>query len=308
MEYDDSNRAFVQAFLARSVLTLKEAQPILAGIFSISEGRKVRPIDVTEDDFNSMISTATQALSPLDFEIRSAIHQTSRERFYALVNTSSDGLTQLATVYNADEMAYVKRFLDELFEVNNTERREAMCISSKDAINLARAGRRETQGEEPLIKFNLTGHEVERLLTYLVADGWLEKSAASFYSLSPRALMELKDWLSETYNDPIEEDEEPQYQKIKFCHACRDIVTTGQRCPQRECRCRIHDICTQNFFRVQRARTCPLCRTDWDGKHFVGERAITTSEAYLRGKRRSGATVRTPEPQSAPEAEGAGSE
>lgn len=306
MEYDDSNRAFLQAFLARSVLTLKDAQPILAGIFSISEGRKVRPIDITQEDLNSMISTANQAISPFDFEIRSAIHQTSQERFYALVNISSDGLTQLATIYNADEIAYIKRFLDELFEVNNTQRREAMCISSKDAINLARAGRRETQGEDSSAKFNLTGHEAEHLLMNLLADGWLERSPANFYSLSPRALMELKDWLSETYNDPIDEHEEPHYQKIKFCQACKEIVTTGQRCTQRECPCRMHDICTPNFFRVQRSRTCPLCRTNWDGKHFVGERAITTSDAYLRGKRRSGAMVRTSEPRSVDEEENNG--
>ncbi len=32
--YTDSNRAFLQAFLARGTLTLSEAKPILAGIFS----------------------------------------------------------------------------------------------------------------------------------------------------------------------------------------------------------------------------------------------------------------------------------
>ena len=62
----------------------------------------------------------------------------------------------------------------------------------------------------------------------------------------------------------------------------------GQRCTQLECLCRLHDICIQNFFRSQRSQTCPTCKTDWDGKHFVGEKAITTSESYLKGKRRSG--------------------
>ena len=33
--YDDSNRAFLQAFLARGTLTLAQACPILAAIFSI---------------------------------------------------------------------------------------------------------------------------------------------------------------------------------------------------------------------------------------------------------------------------------
>ena len=36
--YNDSNRAFLQAFLARGAMTYEEAQPILAAIFSIQGG------------------------------------------------------------------------------------------------------------------------------------------------------------------------------------------------------------------------------------------------------------------------------
>lgn len=32
--YDDSNRAFLQAFMAHSSMTLEEAKPVLAAIFS----------------------------------------------------------------------------------------------------------------------------------------------------------------------------------------------------------------------------------------------------------------------------------
>lgn len=32
--YDDSNRAFLQAFMARSTMTFSEAKPLLAAIFS----------------------------------------------------------------------------------------------------------------------------------------------------------------------------------------------------------------------------------------------------------------------------------
>jgi hypothetical protein len=33
--YDDSNRAFLQAFLARSTMTFEEAKPVLAAIFTV---------------------------------------------------------------------------------------------------------------------------------------------------------------------------------------------------------------------------------------------------------------------------------
>ncbi len=66
----------------------------------------------------------------------------------------------------------------------------------------------------------------------------------------------------------------------------------GQRCSTRECACRIHDHCTNKLFRMQRNRNCPLCKTEWDSNHFVGEKAITTSDKYLQGRRRSGGARR----------------
>lgn len=223
MEYEDSNRAFVQAFLSRNILTFEQARPILAGIYSIHEKREIAEQDVSEDDFNSMIHAANDALSPLDYIIRSSLHQETRERYYALVNTTSDSLTQVATIHSTDEIGFVKRLFDEMFDVNNTERREAMCIAGKDALNLVRAARRQTnQGlnGEDQAKFSLTAHEAEVLLAKLVSEGWLDKSRKGFYSLSPRGLMELKPWLEETYND-----EDSDEKKIKSCEACKEIIT-----------------------------------------------------------------------------------
>lgn len=222
-EYEDLNRAFVQVFLARNVLTFDQAQPLLAAIFSIHEKKSVSAADVTQEDFSSMIAAANDALSPLDLEIRSAFHQETRERYYALVNTTSDALTQIATIHSTDEIAYVKRLLDYMFETNNIEKREAMCIAGKEALNLVRAGRRDTTGDESQTqaKLNLTSTEAESLLSQLVVEGWLDRSPKGFYSLSTRALMELGGWLLETYND-----DENRIQKIKSCQACKEIITT----------------------------------------------------------------------------------
>lgn len=33
----------------------------------------------------------------------------------------------------------------------------------------------------------------------------------------------------------------------------------------------------RNFFRVQRAEKCPVCKEDWPGDKFVGERAVTSA-------------------------------
>jgi hypothetical protein len=226
--YDDGNRAFLQAFLSRSNLTLDTAKPILAAISTQQEGREIHAEDITVEDLDSFISQANRKLSPLDLEIRSTFHQQSRERVYALINTTSDPITQLATTYSADEIIYVKKLLDAMFDGhNNKGRREAMCLSGIEAIQTGRNPdkRRETQTENaaPSSAGMLGPRDAEAMLNKLVEEGWFEKSVAGFYSLSPRALMELKAWLVDTYND--DEDSTGSRDKIKFCHACKEIIT-----------------------------------------------------------------------------------
>jgi non-structural maintenance of chromosomes element 1 len=231
LDYNDSHRAFLQAFLAQNVLTFESAKPTLAAIFSAQEGKEIIPDDISLTDLESYVSTANNALSPLDLEIRTTFHQIRKERVYALVNNTSDPLTQLATTYNADEIAFVKRLLDAMFDgPANNNTKEAMCLSTMDAVQLGRGGnRRETQnGISQAAHSTMRIDEAEAMLEKLNIEGWLEKSRSGFHTLSPRALMELKGWLVETYNEPAEDgeqSEEVRRDKIKFCHACKEIIT-----------------------------------------------------------------------------------
>ena len=93
----------------------------------------------------------------------------------------------------------------------------------------------ETQGSAGQ---SLTQVQAEKMMNTLVEEGWFEKSQRNFYSLSPRALMELRGWLLETYNDvDDEEDGEEEGEasvskRIKLCFACKEIITTV--CAQRQ--------------------------------------------------------------------------
>lgn len=184
----------------------------------------------------------------------------------------------------------MKRLLDAMFEKYNTPRQEIMGVTSLQAVNLAKGssggGRQSgagqgTQGTDTDLKKD----EAEALLASLVGEGWLERSKEGWYTLSPRALMELRGWLVETYNDPDAEADE--WQRIKNCVACRNIITVGQRCANLDCTVRLHDICQAAFWRTREETKCPRCNTNWVARHWVGEKAITTTEAYLKGKRRS---------------------
>ncbi|KAI9721044.1 MAG: hypothetical protein M1812_002525 [Candelaria pacifica] len=272
--YNDTNRAFLQAFLSRSILTLKEAKPILAAISSAHDDRETLPEDITESDLNNYISRANQSLSAFDLEIRSTYSQhqqqnSDKTRIYAIVNTTSDSITQLATIHTADEISFVKRVLDAIFLTYNTKRVEICAVTGMQAIQLHKIPSGTLDGEGNHIGNNngggvggggLSAMQAEKVLTGLVEEGWFERSKAGFYSLSPRGLMELRGWLLDTYNGGAggeeeeggEDESERAGDRVKLCFACREIITV------------------------------------WTGKDFVGEKVVTTSERYLQGKRRSG--------------------
>lgn len=287
--YNDTNRAFLQAFMARGFMTFNDARPILAAIYSADMDREVGPDDVSRQDFESYVAAASHVISFFDYEIRSTAHQATKERVHVLVNTTSDPMTQFATTYTADELAFVRRLLDCILDTKNTPRQELMCLTGMEATKLARPARRPNAQDEEATQTTDKGlkhSEVESMLSRLVSEGWLELSREGFYSLTPRALMELKTWMVESYNDPDVGPEE--WQRIRFCRACKEVVTHGKRCTERDCTLRLHDICEDAFWRTQRSKQCPQCQRDWDGEHYVGERAVTTTERWQMGRRRSG--------------------
>lgn len=234
----------------------------------------------------SMVQTVNAKIAPLDYEIRSHRDQQDKTLTYALVNTASDALTQLATSFTPDEIAYIKRLLDAMFEENNTKTREVMAIKQMRATQLAKAPPRNRQSQAGAVEGENTQQEAnvksitqsdsERILSQLVVQGFFQKSARGYYSLAPRALMELRSYLKETYNDPPvddDEDDEPTI-RIRDCEGCREIVTVGLRCRNRDCGVRWHDGCANQYFRSQQGDArCPTCKTERTGDVYVGERA-----------------------------------
>lgn len=257
---------------------------------------------MVEGDITSTIQTINTRLAPLDYEIRSMRDQVSKTLTYALVNTTSDALVQLATTFSPDAISYIKRLLDEMFEKNNTRNREIMAVPSMKAKELAKAPRQrqsqirdqisgdEEDGEaatQAVPKDNgLKISEAEDVLAQLVEQCFLQKSRGGYYSLAPRALMELRSYLKETYNEPADPDD-PEYEpaiRIRNCEGCREIVTVGQRCADRGCGIRFHDGCAQQYFRARRgSKECPGCKKEWSGNEFVGERAAQGRSNGARG-------------------------
>ena len=119
-----------------------------------------------------------------------------------------------------------------MFETYNTPRQEIMAITSMQAVRLHKAPTEDRKGTQNgsatqgSVGQGLTMGQAEKVLKTLVEEGWFERSKKGFYSLSPRALMELRGWLIETYNDlDDDEDDEDRVLKVKLCFACKEIIT-----------------------------------------------------------------------------------
>jgi hypothetical protein len=105
-----------------------------------------------------------------------------------------------------------------------------MVITPMQSLNIrssAEANRRRsttaTQQIQGGAAQSLTISQAENMMKHLVEEGWLEKSRKDYFSLTPRALMELRGWLVSEYNDGVEGGS--RINRIKFCAACKDIIT-----------------------------------------------------------------------------------
>ncbi|EAQ87241.1 hypothetical protein CHGG_03860 [Chaetomium globosum CBS 148.51] len=141
--YNDANRAFLQAFMARGTLTFREGQKILAAIKGALEDDDtvVPPQSITMTDFENFIRAAREAVEPLDYDIRNMrdqVHGRGGERVWAFINAHSDPATQMATARSPEEVAYVKRLLDAMFEQYNTPRMEVMAVDEGQALRVSR--------------------------------------------------------------------------------------------------------------------------------------------------------------------------
>ncbi|CAO2658233.1 Nn.00g059560.m01.CDS01 [Neocucurbitaria sp. VM-36] len=281
------HRAFLQAFMTHSVMTADEMKPILAHVISAhNPDRPWTEGDVTQPQITNTIQTINAKIEPYDFEIRSIRDQQTKTTTYAFVNKTSDSLTQLATKFTASEIAYIRRLLDQMFETNNTHTREVMALKHTEASQLARPSRRNRQSHVNGSAENgdasqpadtgISIPEADDVLDTLVNESFFQKSRSGYYSLAPRALMELGAYLKETYNEDADDaDDDIETIRIRDCEGCREIVTYGIRCNERECGVRWHDACANSYYRgrTREQRKCPKCGTECSGDVYVGERA-----------------------------------
>lgn len=322
-DYNWTHRAILQAFQTHGVLTVDAIKAVLASILTAyNPERPWSEGDITQPQITSTIQTINARIEPFDFEIRNTREQRTKETLYALVNSTSDSLTQLATKFSPGEIAYIRRLLDYMFEINNTPSCQVMALKHAEASQLSRPSRRSRPSQfnsttttnmnadddddgdnnnnndntntnhrngdgSQAADTGITIAEADAVLTRLVNESFFQKSRLGYFSLAPRALMELRAYLKETYNETADEAEDGVERiRIYDCEGCRELVTYGIRCNRKACPVRWHDACASSYYRgkAREARKCPKCETQCLGDLYVGERAD-----QARGRRTVGA-------------------
>ncbi|KAF8970774.1 hypothetical protein BGZ46_010387 [Entomortierella lignicola] len=230
-----------------------------------------KPYD--KDNFVDFVGQLNEGLNSVELEFRRAQDEVSGVPVMALTNTNGQKIAQVATGYNPTELEYFKHLLDAIVMADD----EMFCVSSTAALH--EAGRLKNKENKPL---SLTKREAEILLDRFVADKWFIKSRAGAYSLSMRSLLELQNFLKETYGDQIQE-----------CTLCMEIITKGQRCSVAACPSRLHQHCAATYFRNMNNPKCAMCHTAWSGNVLIGlsDGTAAPSKVRKRVRRENGGDV-----------------
>ncbi|KAF8654195.1 hypothetical protein AX16_003723 [Volvariella volvacea WC 439] len=269
----DVQRLFLQAVLSRGMLSGELAQLLwkkcIHAVKAV-DGQLDVPQRTDKAAWDAFITTINKSLNDLELEFRHLTDEESGKEMYAIVNRKGDEIAQMATEYNASEIAYFKATVEQIMLAP----REAYSVSSFAAL-------REVSAIKP--KVNLSKTQAEVVLNSFVANGWLRKSKRGRFSLSTRALLELHPYLKSTYPDEVIE-----------CTICMEIITRGVACHTNNCKTRMHSHCFAIYRRHN--QSCPTCSVAWPQEATmsplvpVGEGAAKDEDDKRRVRRRNQTT------------------
>lgn len=234
--YNDAHRLFLQAAISRRVIPKDVAESLCERVCTVTS---------QETDLSALMSSINNRLDKLGFHIRTARNQDTGEESFILVNTEQDVVSQLATNFNATEIAFFKNLTEYIFEQSDWE----FSIGALKTFKFAPA--------------NFTKSATEALLSRLVKHGWMNRSVNGAYTLSIRSLTELDALIREEYADALVD-----------CHACKEIITRGQRCSNSSCDAALHHHCATRA--MARRTQCPKCDAEWSRTNKIGEGAKGT--------------------------------
>lgn len=215
-------------------------------------GFKERKLDDAVENINDRLHL-------LGYEVTKSKSQDTQEMYYVYINTVTDTPSKISTPHSAKEIDVIKKIIEKIIVECEDE---SFVITNTDALRICSSAAQ------------MSASEGENFLKRVVDEGWLDRSSKGRYSLSIRALAELKKTLIDQYGVRSAENSEGQ---ITLCKGCNEIVTNGVRCFSDPCFIKFHTGCQNHYFRANGTK-CPneSCTVNWaeDTPRPVGEKRL----------------------------------
>ncbi|KAI9632787.1 uncharacterized protein MKK02DRAFT_41099 [Dioszegia hungarica] len=266
----DLHRVFLQSVLSRRVMP----EEIMVQLYL----RAISACQVADENFRPTHGTNKAGARSFALEINRILEQSGMQMemksirdegsvprdMWAMINTDPTDEAANMTDLEPLQLSFFKAIANNIitsYPANSINHFQALSLTSG-------------------LPGQLTKSAGDTLLSTFVARGWLAKSVKrGRYSLAPRAIMELDNWL-------LAEHEE----YIQKCGRCSKTVLSGVICANSECESHIHKTC-YTLLMTGRTPACPVCKKDfatYDPKP-LGEKAVNRVEdttTQIRTKRK----------------------
>lgn len=231
----DERRLFLQAMLARKILSLPELREVI----TVCHEKYQVPCIILDDDVSLMrfIADVNGVIMPFNMRIKHVVDEDNGQHSYALVNLRDDELSKSATMFSGNEATYYKRLVHQIVESDTGS------ISSTEALNIA--------GD--LDSCRLSADAAESSIERWLELGCLKQDGGRL-SLSPLGLAEMETYLKQEFGN-----------ELRSCHMCRQICIKGQTCANQNCNVKLHHHCADKVFCPEASTVsgCPQCSFQW---------------------------------------------
>ncbi|KXJ21232.1 non-structural maintenance of chromosomes element 1 homolog [Exaiptasia diaphana] len=251
MSVKDSHRLFLRTLMTRPFLPEREVKRVYQQCCEAFDE------DYSSDQFQPFLAKVNKIIQPLFLEVKAGVSENEGIKYYALINTTEDEHSKMATDYTPNDIAFFKKAIDLIINSDDGS------VSSMDLMNVA----------SDLEKKMLCTY-AEKLLKRLVDDKWLTESSGIYY-LGGRAMIDIDQYLKREYKDDLSN-----------CMMCDLSAIQSQMC--QHCQEKLHKHCAAKYFNGRAQRTCPNpnCGAQWT--HEVPIIASTSTDRSSSSSRQAG--------------------
>ncbi|EIW66484.1 hypothetical protein M231_03019 [Tremella mesenterica] len=258
-EPTDLHRVYIQCLLSRRAMTEDVALEMYKRAISACQALNAdfHPAHPrTAAGFKSFLDEIGHMLEEVGMNVREGREEIGKGRqWIVLCNTDPSDVALSATDLTPLEITFYREMIAEIMESY-----PANSIGHNRAIALVNR-----------LDGSLTRSAAEAVLRALVSRGWLAKSNRGRYSLAPRAMLELENYLR------------GEYDGLHNCGRCKKLMLTGVACTNPKCNTHIHGFCHEALLRTR--PQCPACKIPFaeQAPRPIGEASVRREEdGYVR--------------------------